>query len=281
MTVILIIVFYLFIPCLLVILAILRLYNKNKSVDQSLSSSSNQKEESLIEIKTLPNLFRENPQKAILHLGRINEAINNSDTSTIQLRFFLSVFRSVNASISIGDKNSLQIKSISESIANLLDQSIEAIQTNNKKSYYVSLSNLIGLSLLHEDYKPWLPSNQDIKRSSYDKALLKQLEIISELILTPQKEFEFQQHLRSWRKRDRWRNATGYQLLAFYYLGLRMNNSRLSEALPLLDEYPALIRDRTNVSDLVRKVHQALLNLEYDTLLMLLENDFKMMVKRT
>lgn len=180
----------------------------------------------------------------------------------------------MNAVLSDDEHSYLQSPRVTDQVADLLDQTLVALQEADRFALYVSLSNLCALALQGEESVPWVPTDRAI-RSEQDELLLQELIMLSALIVRPEAQGEFQKRLARWQQRGRWRQATSDLLLPFSYLARRMNHPRLVKPLAPADEVGALQRERYTVSALGWSVAQGLEHRDYPVVFDLLVEDLR------
>lgn len=186
--------------------------------------------------------------------------------------YYLNVLRLINVTLSDDERSFLQAPLVTGHVADLLDQSLEALRNQNRVGLYVVLSNLSALALRREQYVAWQPHEQ-LERSSQDQTLLEELTALAELFVRMEAQGKFQRDLAHWHRRARWQAASTDLLLPFSYLAQRMSQPRLTVALSPAQEALALQRERYSVAALAWAVVQALHHRDYAVILDLLVED--------
>ena len=146
--------FYIAIPCFLTVLAIYKLVTLKRRGSES-STRLGFSRNLLNSLLTLPYLFRTDPIRAMKEFGNICRSLTYY---LFHLREHFLAF----CGPSVPDfQKGILFTNVStylpNSLANIFEQFIEAIRNEDKQLYFASLNNLIGLSLLKDRYRPWIP----------------------------------------------------------------------------------------------------------------------------
>lgn len=300
---ILFLLFYIIVPMGIIIYGIVHLFRLRKravsrvlrvqpSVTQlSLSQLESQSDAFDILILNLPNHFRENKMLAMNELAKICDETDRkvlTRKSLASLQFALKIVR---LGWSKSYRTFLQSSSVSEHLADILDKVNEALAQKDNDYYFVGISNLIRLSLLHDEYTGWEPiEHGEHEMSRQDKIVLNQIIKMSDLMVLVarqedkfrrnllEREYEFQRNLLRFQIEENWKIFSVDIIFALTYLAQRLGNARNSDSLPPVDEWSALIRDRSNASQLTHDIYSGLMERRYDSVVLHIENDLKSII---
>lgn len=275
-TIILFYIFYIVIPICLAIYAIARLIAISKkaqgvATDKYIDARD---KDYLDRLLNLPALMRNDPNQGMVTLGILSDWSSQRIIHTNSLRMLISVLRSTRGGLSKREVSLVTPDELKSELANSLEQALYAIRSNNKAQLYLSLSDMVRLPILANEHKPNRSSGEIYEVTEHDENLLRKLQIVSNLLVNPIREYELNHQIESFKDLHTWKFVSADKGFALHYLSVRVGNYRYQVSLNPNSEYASLISERERVSKLTARIVNGLQTKKYEVIMKLIEDDF-------
>lgn len=260
--------FYLIIPLIFlyeIIISLRLTYLNARNIYISYISKS-EEDKTFQAIIELPKGLRTNPTEGWKKLGQSSDEVFMNEGS---LSFFSSVIRSARGSLSNEEDYCLN-SYITNLLAGLIEEAIKSYINGDIITYYLSLSDIIRLSILR---KQFVPSNSESALSvEADPLFIKDLESISISLRKPHEILDLSKRLDNWRDVESIRSISWNNILIYYYINLRLSSFGVSRDKPVLG-MDDILQLRKDLSQLTDKILVAYKNSNYREIIDLIQED--------